>query len=454
VWVVIRVICAAITHEAESLCKFDDEVSGSQVIRLYGVQSLYQLRKLLVSLQQKNSDMFESEALFVISKLTEVIRMLCKIGPQKSGFDGNDTVIVDSIFDILNYLISSNATVIISRLADRKYISQGAKEYICSSSTSKFMNGEDFGVDDTEIMMEGISTLSNDNSIDIVEASTEWIGMINSILPIALNIQIDSELKLTSSLWLEFTTSQIAKLEPMQSILDARFQEVEDQANIIVSANTPSNGIANGMSKLKSLNSFSVEYESQAKYNRSMIIDAQLNRLREWVKYLESLYRKYDMRWTRIYAESANERGPWGIGGGENSEVFWMLDNYENNLHMKLRLRRNLMGTKHLIASQRSAGKFSKSPSTSQKHQSKVFNQDEEVSGSLAINFKGLKKYKNESVPNSPMKGDGASEADQTSFMLDIDDDDDLDDSSHAELQSPVSTILTLYFLLNNKYCL
>ena len=111
------------------------------------------------------------------------------------------------------------------------------------------------------------------------------------------------------------------------------------------------------------------------------------------------------------------------------------------------------MGTKHLIASQRSAGKFSKSPSTSQKHQSKVFNQDEEVSGSLAINFKGLKKYKNESVPNSPMKGDGASEADQTSFMLDIDDDDDLDDSSHAELQSPVSTILTLYFLLNNKYC-
>jgi hypothetical protein len=85
----------------------------------------------------------------------------------------------------------------------------------------------------------------------------------------------------------------------------------------------------------------------------------------ERVRNEDSARRRLASRWSAIVAELANERGPWGHaahGGGStgqghhNNEVFWMLETRENGRRQRPRLKRNIFGSRHLMASRRRQG--------------------------------------------------------------------------------------------------
>ena len=128
--------------------------------------------------------------------------------------------------------------------------------------------------------------------------------------------------------------------------------------------------------------------------------------------------------------------------------MFWVLDSVENNIHMKLRLRRNLLGNKHSMATQKSAGKSFRtlsSPSI-QKMAKGTPEEPDGSSGAMVINFKGLKKYKNEAAPQTTARANvkGAKDSneggggDPSELVIDLDDDDDIDESLQTGTLAPV----------------
>lgn len=80
----------------------------------------------------------------------------------------------------------------------------------------------------------------------------------------------------------------------------------------------------------------------------------------------DTISRRLHNRWQTIVGELTDERGPWGLfrsyreGGGSNMEpqeqVFWMLDMHESFMRQHPRLRRNLHGSRHSIASKIARG--------------------------------------------------------------------------------------------------
>jgi hypothetical protein len=114
----------------------------------------------------------------------------------------------------------------------------------------------------------------------------------------------------------------------------------------------------------------------------------QQSRIKEWIKNVVGTNRRNEAKWSRIFTELTNERGPWGYGNGDKNDIFWMLDSYENNLHQKIRLCRNPHGNRHTLATQKSNGKFFN------QFNLMTHNKDEDKTMYEAKIFKDLKKYK------------------------------------------------------------
>lgn len=79
-------------------------------------------------------------------------------------------------------------------------------------------------------------------------------------------------------------------------------------------------------------------------------------RVRMYIRQNEAANRRFDMRWTKIFRELANERGPWGYGASDRSQTYWMLGDAGAKFHLKRVLRRNDQETSHIIATQRAKG--------------------------------------------------------------------------------------------------
>src|SRR5690606_16069058 len=70
----------------------------------------------------------------------------------------------------------------------------------------------------------------------------------------------------------------------------------------------------------------------------------------------ESLTRRCARQWGRILFELANERGAWGYGANEETQIFWMLDSVEDSMRRRMRLVRNQYGSRHAMASMLTRG--------------------------------------------------------------------------------------------------
>jgi hypothetical protein len=87
---------------------------------------------------------------------------------------------------------------------------------------------------------------------------------------------------------------------------------------------------------------------------------SESRRLFELMKQFEYNIRRSEKRWIRIFSQLANERGPWGYAAeSRRREVYWTLDSTENDLHLKMKLKRNPFGTRHALATMKSEGKDS-----------------------------------------------------------------------------------------------
>jgi hypothetical protein len=102
--------------------------------------------------------------------------------------------------------------------------------------------------------------------------------------------------------------------------------------------------------------------------NAEIVVTKNLNerqriRMEERAKHEESVTRRLNSRWTTIASDLTDERGPWSNHSNSNNrnslqanQVFWMLDPHEAAFRQHQRLKRNLFGTKHSIASKISRG--------------------------------------------------------------------------------------------------
>jgi hypothetical protein len=79
----------------------------------------------------------------------------------------------------------------------------------------------------------------------------------------------------------------------------------------------------------------------------------------EMIKGLEKKKRGALAQWMRVLEELANERGPWGRGSSNAAlsqsllRIYWTLDEVEDLIRRRLKLRRNGQGSNHLIPSQK-----------------------------------------------------------------------------------------------------
>ncbi|RYH30738.1 DUF4704 domain-containing protein [archaeon] len=87
------------------------------------------------------------------------------------------------------------------------------------------------------------------------------------------------------------------------------------------------------------------------------IIQAETVRVYETLRSHKHNLRRCEVKKTRLLSQLANERGPWGYGSEHKREVYWTIDGVETNFHTQIRLRRNLLGTRHTIATLKSIGK-------------------------------------------------------------------------------------------------
>eukprot|EP00981_Chlorochromonas_danica_P013642 scaffold6594_cov152-Ochromonas_danica.AAC.1 len=89
-----------------------------------------------------------------------------------------------------------------------------------------------------------------------------------------------------------------------------------------------------------------------------LVNQLEWNRLTALLRIEEINNRRAEMKRSRLFAQLANERGPWGYSVDHKKEIYWTLDDNELNTHLKLRLKRNIFGTRHTIASFKASGKF------------------------------------------------------------------------------------------------
>ena len=431
-WLLVKVLCSAFAQGLD-WANEKREFRGDADSHFHVWQCLNQLKKLLVSLEIRNSELFEHEAFYVIGKLSEFVRKSPTISSHtwektKSSNGGNNEVNGGDIFqntlDIILYLVEKRSSKIIEML----------NSLTNNKHPELYLDCEEPG-DST--IVEDVKML--DTTLPTYETLTK---AVMSKLQIASSPFL---FKLNSSVWNEFTVQQIALAERKESReINNKFKEIEilsfpssmspQAMNTTVENANSSHGFYQGpnhqsISQMQmdiiSPSALASDWEKRAKNIRISITDCFVNRLRDWVKTLELNFRRCDAKWLKIFAESANERGPWGIGGGEKSEVYWMLDNVENNMHMKLRLRRNLMGNKHALASQKSAGKLFRPSTTTSQKSTKSSLEEEDTTSSNAIP-KGLRKYKFESKASSGMI---ESEADLGDVLREVEDDEDVDDA-------------------------
>ena len=137
---------------------------------------------------------------------------------------------------------------------------------------------------------------------------------------------------------------------------------------------------------------------STSKYLKDLIAsvgESEGSRLVESWKQQDSVYTKYEIKWSRIFTQLANERGPWGYAADSksNREVYWTLDLLETDKHLRMRLTRNPLGSRHRIASLKAAG-------IEDAHEQAVAlsnfeeHQEESEMASLSTMYAALKKYK------------------------------------------------------------
>lgn len=82
-------------------------------------------------------------------------------------------------------------------------------------------------------------------------------------------------------------------------------------------------------------------------------IDHENFSLKNYYKSEESNRRKKLKEVDAILQELSNERGPWANNRAfDDSDVLWMIDTNENEMHMKVKLLRNPNGSRHLSASE------------------------------------------------------------------------------------------------------
>lgn len=419
-------------------------------------QCLKQLQKILVSLKAANRELFENEAFYVAGKLSEFVRkshVVAKDVIMDGSTENNSNEVSTSdifqiVADAVTDVVLSRASKVLEELGDYR------------STPLQELSPSDF-------------SLSYDALCKTIASKLQ-----------PLVSESNSSVRVTSLLWYAFTSNEISKAEKRETReINAKLNEVEllsvpvtahpslsttssthsvmestGNQSYFLSTHNSSTTFQGGLNFPESNTS---DWEHRARFLRGTIVDGYLNKLKEWVKALEINYRRCDSKWMRIYAESANERGPWGVGGGEKSDVFWVLDSVENNTHMKLRLRRNLLGNKHSLATQKSAGKSFRMPSSPsiQKMAKGAPEEGDVSSGAMVINFKGLKKYKNEAAPQATVRAnakglkDSNEGIDPSELMIDLDEDDDIDESLQTGTLAPVSFIcLSTYACIYSRF--
>ncbi len=139
---------------------------------------------------------------------------------------------------------------------------------------------------------------------------------------------------------------------------------------------------------------------------------SESRRLSELMKQLDYNNRRSEKRWTRIFSQLANERGPWGYAAeSRRREVYWTLDGLENDLRLRLRLKRNPFGTRHGLATMKSEGK------ESFVEESNILSGINSNSNNDRNIYADLKKYK-KANPNSNMLIDDQGDDDKDTVTV------------------------------------
>eukprot|EP01042_Synura_sphagnicola_P015515 gene15515-19647_t len=63
----------------------------------------------------------------------------------------------------------------------------------------------------------------------------------------------------------------------------------------------------------------------------SLLLQSEAHRLLDHFRITDTNYKRCETKWTRIFSQLANERGPWGYGNEQHREVFWTLDQVLNS---------------------------------------------------------------------------------------------------------------------------
>ena len=123
-------------------------------------------------------------------------------------------------------------------------------------------------------------------------------------------------------------------------------------------------------------------------------------RIWEMVNHSEALTQRCALKWGRILSELANERGAWGHGANDETQIFWMLDGVEDGARRRLRLVRNQFGSRHATASMLTRGDTPISPTSDGPGSGNLIRFDGETADHTAHDlWKDLTKYQRKTQP-------------------------------------------------------
>lgn len=283
------------------------------------------------------STCFQREAIFVDVDVLFVVASLYRVLASKS------SAFQEKMTDVILWLVFNNQDIFrilfltfqYNKKINRSVTSLTTLNDICFllHSLNITIPEKKRGFDETLSLMRDIYGSS---SVEAIEDAIQDILFGGKILNHSLIMEA-----------MEFVYREVSMIE--ESIVGSRFLEMGFSGNF----------------QEKLLNSslffqeFGVLIQSQSSLNDEKfcsVVQDQLMRYKDSIRAYDIATRKVEENWNDIWSDLANERGPWGIIGQGENDIFWTLDNVENNRLLKVRLRRNENGTRHLVATQKAQG--------------------------------------------------------------------------------------------------
>ncbi len=269
-----------------------------------------QLRELLESCAPF-SEVYEREAIYVLAQLSEALRTT-GIG---LGHAHSDRWVVASI-ELLVELAVAVRDPLLSMVADGSYNrSFNALSESAFPSSEEEFDRSTSGEASRDPSMNSVAAapvpLDSSNSHILFASSPSYLVLIKSLVPV---VELPGDDESAAELWSHLMAKHIGATSTTDRHLAtfrlaelglkpfaAQPQHVADRSSSFKRQWMTSNTIAKPQDCLMDSRAW-----------RSSCLDLQTARLRELIRTMDSQNRRLEAKWSRIFTELANERGPWG----------------------------------------------------------------------------------------------------------------------------------------------